>query len=123
MERGGARRPTNRAGRDSRRQKVLRSRSGLSPNARCGHHAVPPIPRPLTRVGYMSDCRVRPYADTDRGHLRLMMNALQAAERMMEPDRADWPDRADSYVALVLAEISGKRGAIFVAETPASDLL
>lgn len=71
----------------------------------------------------MSDCRVRPYADTDRDRLQVMMNALQAAERVMEPDRADWPDRAASYVELVLAVVAAKRGAIFVAETPASGLI
>jgi ribosomal protein S18 acetylase RimI-like enzyme len=71
----------------------------------------------------MSDCRVRPYASTDRDHLRVMMNALQAAERVMEPDRADWPDRADSYVKLVLTEVGAKRGAIFVAEIPASGVI
>jgi len=65
----------------------------------------------------MPDCQVRPYTEADRDDLRAMMLALQIAERVMEPNRAQWSDAGASYIEEALAAVAAKKGAIFIAES------
>ena len=59
---------------------------------------------------------IRPFGEADRASLRDMSNGLQAAERLMEADRAIWPEDAAGYVDDILAEVAARNGRIFLAE-------
>jgi ribosomal protein S18 acetylase RimI-like enzyme len=68
----------------------------------------------------MTGYRIRRFADADRSALGGLSNALQDAERVMESNRAHWPETAGGYADEIVSEMASRNGAIFVAEsTPA----
>lgn len=61
--------------------------------------------------------RIRPYREQDRALVCALINALQEAERVMEANRAHWPDGGLTYGDWTLREVAENKGAIFIAET------
>jgi ribosomal protein S18 acetylase RimI-like enzyme len=66
-----------------------------------------------------STFRIRPYRAQDRGLVCGLINALQEAECVMEPNRAHWADGGIAYTDWTLTEVAENDGAIFIAETEA----
>ena len=69
------------------------------------------------------DFRVRSYRDTDRATVCALLDALQEAERGMEPNRADWADGARTYADWMFEELTGNDGAAFVAESDSGEVI
>jgi len=71
----------------------------------------------------MTGYRIRPFIDSDRATLGALSHALQEAERVMEPDRAIWPETAGGYADEIISEVAAGAGAIFLAESTAGDAI
>lgn len=63
------------------------------------------------------DFRIRPYVPSDLPAFRRMALGLQQAECRLEPNRAVWADDGGAYTDWVMEEVTGKSGAIFMAES------
>lgn len=69
----------------------------------------------------MAAYQIRPFADSDRAALGTLSNALQDAERVMELNRALWPEAAGGYADEIVHEMASRNGAIFVAESTGTE--
>src|SRR5262249_28060922 len=115
---GGARRPTNRAGRGNSRRKSRHSRWTCPPMNR---RAIMPLQHQRVQgsgvAGMPSGVQIRAYGEADLPALRRMVQGLQEAECAMDPSRAHWADGGAAYAGWVMEEVAANSGAVFMAET------